>query len=70
VTETITVHVNGTSRQVAAGTTVAAVVAELTSAGSGVAVAVNGEVLPRPSWARTPLAAADRLEVLTAVQGG
>ncbi|WP_417233476.1 sulfur carrier protein ThiS [Arthrobacter sp.] len=36
----------------------------------GVAVAVNGEVVPRSAWAGTPLAAGDHVELLSAVQGG
>ena len=36
----------------------------------GVAVAVDGEVVPRASWATSPLTEGARLEVLTAVQGG
>ena len=37
---------------------------------SGVAVALNGTVVPRAQWSATPLADGDRVEVLTAVQGG
>lgn len=36
----------------------------------GVAVAQNGEVVPRSQWARTLLGAGDDIEILTAVQGG
>jgi sulfur carrier protein len=36
----------------------------------GVAVAVEGAVLPRGRWAQTPLAHGQRVEVLTAAQGG
>jgi sulfur carrier protein len=36
----------------------------------GVAVAVNDEVVPRRAWSATALADGDRVEVLTAVQGG
>jgi len=42
----------------------------ITEAGRGVAVAVNGEVVPRSTWAATPLADGDLVEVLTAAQGG
>ena len=38
--------------------------------GRGVAVAVDGEVVPRGKWARTILAEGQRVEVLSAVQGG
>jgi sulfur carrier protein len=37
---------------------------------SGVAVAVDDEVVPRADWSRYPLSARSRVEVLTAVQGG
>ena len=45
------VTVNGESRDVPAGTTVEQLVGQLTVAPSGVAAAVNGEVLPRRAWA-------------------
>ena len=36
----------------------------------GVAVAVNGEVVPRSAWQTTSLEDADKVEVLVASQGG
>ncbi len=36
----------------------------------GVAVAVDGEVVPRAQWSSYALAAHARVEVLTAMQGG
>jgi sulfur carrier protein len=66
----MTVTVNGAPREVPAGTTVEQLVAQLTDAPSGVAAAVNGDVLPRRTWANTPLADRDEIEVVTAVQGG
>ncbi|MCY1137846.1 sulfur carrier protein ThiS [Actinoplanes sp. Pm04-4] len=42
----------------------------ITEAQRGVAVAVNGEVVPRSTWAVTALAEGDSVEVLTAAQGG
>jgi sulfur carrier protein len=36
----------------------------------GVAVAVNGAVVPATDWARTVLREDDRVEVVTAHQGG
>jgi sulfur carrier protein len=35
-----------------------------------VAAAVNGDVLPRGSWAKQVLHDGDQVEVVTAVQGG
>jgi sulfur carrier protein len=66
------VTVNGEPRQLPAGTTVAIVVASLPDApeGRGVAVALDGEVVPRGAWGETELADGARLEVLAAVQGG
>jgi len=64
------VTVNGANRELTPGTTLAQVVAQLTSAGAGVAVAVNDTVVPRGAWTATVLADRDRVEVLTAVQGG
>jgi sulfur carrier protein len=68
----VNVTVNGRPRALDAGTTVAAAVAELVAdrPTSGVAVAVNDDVVPRAAWDATALAAGDRVEVLTAMQGG
>jgi sulfur carrier protein len=62
--------INGAPREVAGNPSVAGLVAELTSARSGVAVAVNGEVVPRSTWPDARLRDGDRVEVLTAAQGG
>ncbi|AWI28019.1 sulfur carrier protein ThiS [Streptomyces tirandamycinicus] len=67
---THTVSVNGQPRAVAAGTTLDALVTTLTAAPSGVAAAVNETVVPRADWPGTLLGEGDRVEVLTAVQGG
>jgi len=66
------ITVNGQPREVPAGTRVAEVVSELAGPpdARGVAVAVNGEVVPRTSWATTVVGPGDRVEVLTATQGG
>jgi sulfur carrier protein len=36
----------------------------------GVAVAINGEVVPRGAWQERRVADGDRVEALTAMQGG
>ncbi|MET9253043.1 sulfur carrier protein ThiS [Streptomyces sp. NPDC048182] len=64
------ISVNGEPREVAPGTALDALVGVLTAAPSGVAAAVNETVVPRTRWAATALAEGDRVEVLTAVQGG
>jgi sulfur carrier protein len=64
------VFVNGERRQVAADTALDALVRTLTASPSGVAAALNETVVPRAQWPVTSLAEGDRVEVLTAVQGG
>jgi sulfur carrier protein len=68
----VVVIVNGDPRELPAGATVASVVASLpgTPEGRGVAVALDGEVVPRGQWQRTELDDGARLEVVVAVQGG
>ncbi len=50
--------------------TVTAAVEDSPSRPPAIAVAVNDEVVSRGAWDATPLAEGDRVEVLTAVQGG
>lgn len=69
-TTPITVYVNGDPLAVPAGSGLAELVDAHTPSRSGVAVAVDGEVVPRAEWAARRLAAGARVEILTAVQGG
>ena len=69
-TGTLTVLVNGEHRRIAPGTALDALVRTLTASSSGVAAALNETVVPRARWTTTALAEGDRVEVLTAVQGG
>ncbi|HEY0816261.1 MAG TPA: sulfur carrier protein ThiS [Pseudonocardia sp.] len=64
------VLLNGTPGQLAEGASVADALATLGLPERGVAVAVDGEVVPRVAWTRTLLTDGARVEVLTAVQGG
>ncbi|MEU3658932.1 sulfur carrier protein ThiS [Streptomyces sp. NPDC032940] len=64
------ISVNGEPREVAPGTSLDALVGTLTAAPSGVAAALNETVVPRAQWSATALSDGDRVEVLTAVQGG
>ncbi|MEW2156768.1 sulfur carrier protein ThiS [Streptomyces sp. NPDC007189] len=66
----MSISVNGERREIAPGTALEAVVRSLVPSPSGVAAAVNETVVPRARWAATALAEGDRIEVLTAVQGG
>ena len=67
----MTVSVNGERRELSDGATVADVVGALVEhAQRGVAVALDGEVVPRSAWGATPLRDGHHVEVLRAVQGG
>ncbi len=63
---------NGEACDLAAGDTVARALARLgvERDAPGIAVAVDGEVVPRSSWESFALGAGARVEVLTAMQGG
>jgi sulfur carrier protein len=64
------VTVNGDPRELAAGTTLADLVARLAPSPKGVAAAVDGAVVPRRAWPGTALSDGTVVEVVTAVQGG
>ncbi len=66
------VTVNGQVQEISHDDTIADLVRRLGSdpMRSGVAVAINGTVVPRTSWPQRRLAADDHVEVLGAVQGG
>lgn len=68
----VTVVVNGRPTTLDAGATVASVVALAghDPDGRGVAVAVDGDVVPRAEWRSRTVGAGARVEVLRAVGGG
>ena len=65
------IRLNGQDEVVTAAT-LAALLEEKTVdlAQRGIAVAVNGDVVPRAAWAETPLRSGDRVEIVRARQGG
>jgi sulfur carrier protein len=65
-----TVTLNGELRELPEGATVETVVHDLGTPERGVAVAVDGEVVPRGDWASTRVRDGQQVEVLRAVQGG
>jgi sulfur carrier protein len=68
----VIVQVNGEPLRLAEGATVAAVLERLDVGRPrrGLAVAVDAEVVPRSEWDARALSEGDRVEVLTAIQGG
>lgn len=62
--------INGAARQVADDMSLERAVSLISSSPTGIAAAVNGELVRRASWPATRLTAGDEVEILTAVQGG
>ena len=68
--EEIEVLVNGLSRRVPAGSSVADLLEALSLRREGVAVAIDLRVIPRGQHGSRRLQAGERVEVITAVGGG
>jgi sulfur carrier protein len=66
----VIIAVNGEEREVAAGTTIADLLAALGLAEGPVAVEVNREIVPRSRHGEHALTDGDRVEVVTMVGGG
>ncbi|MCW2244712.1 sulfur carrier protein [Azospirillum fermentarium] len=66
------IRVNGQPQPCPAGLTVAALAHAhgLEAGARGVAVALNGAVVPRGRWGETPLAPGDTVDIVRAFQGG
>jgi sulfur carrier protein len=62
--------INGRPHEVADEMSLDQAVSLLTTSATGIAAAVNGEVVRRAAWESTRLAPGDQVEVITAVQGG
>lgn len=67
-TRLTTVTVNGGPEAPAAS--LAELVARRRPDATGVAVALDGEVVPRAGWASTPVPGGSVVEIVVAVQGG
>ncbi len=67
-----TIRVNGETEPLGEPTTLDVLLAEKTAdvAQRGIAVALNGSVVPRAAWRETVLRAGDSVEIVRARQGG
>jgi sulfur carrier protein len=65
-----TILINGRPQPLAAPTVAALLEQEEIADARGVAVALNGAVVPRAEWHNTPLSAGDAVEIVRARQGG
>lgn len=68
--ESIRIDVNGETREVPDGASVADLLALVGLAAPKVAVERNLEIVPRSAWGATRLAAGDRLEIVHFIGGG
>lgn len=66
----IRICVNGESRRVTPGATVAGLVGVLHLTGKRIAVERNGEIVPRSRYSEMALEEGDTLEIVVAVGGG
>lgn len=64
------VRVNGEEKELAEGATVTALLASMSLEASGIAVAVNMEVVRRGAYGDARLAEGDEVEIVRAVGGG
>ena len=65
------IRVNGQNEPLSAATLTALLrEKEIAPDARGVAVAINGMVVPRAAWPSTPLRAGDQIEIVRARQGG
>ena len=64
------IWINGASHELSEPVTVAEALLALGAPASGVAVAVDGELVPKTDWPHHRLRVDAGVEVLTAVQGG
>jgi sulfur carrier protein len=62
--------INGNPHELPEATSLDRAVALISDSATGIAVAVNGDVVSRMAWPQVTLAHGDKIEVLTAVQGG
>jgi sulfur carrier protein len=65
-----TIRINGKDEALAAATVAALLQARGIARPRGVAVALNGSVVPAAAWEATPLAAGDVVEIVRPFGGG
>ncbi len=64
------VIINGETREVAEGLTLAGLVEQLGMRADRLAIELNRDIVPRDRWPATPLHNGDRLEIVHFVGGG
>ncbi len=64
------ITLNGQPQQATDDISLTELVSQVSDRTSGIAVALNSDVVPRSSWPETTVRDGDRVDVVTAVQGG
>ena len=64
------IYINDKATEVADNASIATIVAQLAIPEKGTAIAVNGTLAPRDSWADTLLVENDKLLIISAAYGG
>jgi sulfur carrier protein len=68
--DSATIKVNGQPEPLGATTIAGLLAAKEMADARGIAVALNGEVVPRDAWQETELCPGDAVEIVRAFQGG
>ena len=66
----IKIRINGTTKQISPNISITDLLNELALPKEGIAVAVNGEVIPRDQHGLILINEEDQIEVIRAVEGG
>jgi sulfur carrier protein len=64
------ITLNGQPQQATDDISLTELIGQVSDRTSGIAVALNSDVVPRSSWPDTTVRDGDRVDVVTAVQGG
>jgi sulfur carrier protein len=71
VTASASIRVNGQDEPLSVATLSALLEDKALDTGQrGIAVALNGAIVPRAAWPQTPLRAGDNVEIVRALRGG
>jgi sulfur carrier protein len=70
MSETVTIQVNGESREVPQGLNLTQLVDHLGLTANRLAIERNLEIVPRGKWESTPVSGGDKFEIVHLVGGG
>lgn len=68
--DALTIRLNGTSTQIPADTTLAALATDYVGRTQGIAIALDGEIVPKFDWGTTLLHQGADVDVVSIAQGG